>query len=134
MVHDWSSDGRYIVFQVRTSSSQRDLRYLEHVGGDKWESHPFLATDADERVAVFSPDGRYPAYVSNESGRNEVYVKPFPSGPGKWQISENGGTQPQWEGNEVFFASDDTLYAAQVSQSGGFLVRSTERLFRHEAE
>lgn len=131
VIHDWSADGRYIVFQVQNPGSRRDLRFLEHVGGDRWESNTFLETEADERVAVFSPDGRYLAYLSDESGRDEVYVKPFPSGPGKWQVSENGGTQPHWEGDEIFFVSDDTLFAAQVSQAGGFRVRSTERLFQH---
>src|SRR5438105_14911572 len=67
---------------------------------------PFLATPSDELAAMFSPDGRWIAYRSNESGRNEVYVRPFPGGRGgKWQISTGGGLYGIWSNNgrELFY-------------------------------
>jgi serine/threonine-protein kinase len=69
------------------------------------EAEPFLVTPSDERQPAFSPNGAFVAYVSNESGRREVYVRPFP-GPGpKRQVSTNGGTSPQWsrDGREIFY-------------------------------
>ena len=71
----------------------------------------FLQTSADERNAVFSPDGRWLAYTSNESGKYEVYVSAFPDKGGKWQISNSGGAYPVWSrnGQELYFRSDDNL-------------------------
>ena len=133
LIHDWSPSGKYIVFHVENPAPQRrDLWYIERSQGE-WKAQPFVETEAEERVAVFSPDERYLAYVSDESGRDEVYVKPFPSGDNKWQISENGGTQPRWAGDELFFVNGDVLHAARVSVDGEFRVLSTERLFRDPA-
>jgi hypothetical protein len=72
--------------------------------GDR-EPIPFLRTEFDEGEGVFSPDMRWIAYVSNESGTREVYVQPFPITGGKWQVSTNGGQQPRWrsDGKELFY-------------------------------
>jgi dipeptidyl aminopeptidase/acylaminoacyl peptidase len=69
------------------------------------KSIEFLRTDADESQAQFSPDGRWVAYTSDESGRYEVYVRPYPPGPGKWKISVNGGDAPRWshDGKALFY-------------------------------
>jgi dipeptidyl aminopeptidase/acylaminoacyl peptidase len=88
---------------------------------------PFLQTRANEGNAQFSPDGKWIAYQSNESGRPEVYVAPFngSSGPpgSKWQVSTNGGNLPRWrpDGREIFYISlvpNQTLMAATVSPQG----------------
>src|SRR5207245_2747083 len=75
--------------------------------GEKVERRPWLRTPFNERAARFSPDGHWLAYVSNESGRDEVYVQPFPGPGGKWQISISGGTEPVWShaGSEIFYRS-----------------------------
>ena len=89
---DWSTDGRYLVYQERTSGTEYDLRYVEFQSdGEVSEPVTFLATPASEAYAMFSPDGRFVAYQSRESGSNQIYVRPFPDGPGKWQVSVNGG-------------------------------------------
>src|SRR5262249_46040041 len=69
------------------------------------------------RAARFSPDGRWLVYVSNESGRDEIYVQPFPGPGGKWQISVSGGTEPVWsrDGKEIFYFSGRRMMSAPVS-------------------
>lgn len=74
-----------------------------------------------ERGGHFSPDGRWVAYHSNESGRFEIYVVPFPDGSGKWQISTGGGIAPRWrrDGRELFFVGPDgRMMAATIAVSG----------------
>jgi Tol biopolymer transport system component len=84
---------------------------------------PFLKTRFDERDAQFSPDGRWVAYQSNESGSFEIYVQPFPGPGGKFRISTNGGTQVRWNknGREIFYLSRDSNMMAtpvQLSTDG----------------
>ena len=71
---------------------------------------------------MFSPDGHWLAYVSNESGRPEVYVQPFPGPGGKWQISTEGGTEPAWNrnGKELFYRSGNKMMALDVTTQPGF--------------
>ena len=85
-----------------------------------------------ERSAKFSPDGRFVAYVSDESGRNEVYVRPFPGGDGKWQVSGNGGAQPRWSknGKELFYVERDTLMAVAALTTPRFTSGLATRLFQ----
>jgi eukaryotic-like serine/threonine-protein kinase len=115
----WSRDGKYLLFdRVGDSTSKVDIWVLPTTG----EPTPFayLATEFEEVQAQFSPDGRWVAYTSNESGRSEVYVQSFPIGSGKWQISNAGGQQPQWrgDGNELFYLSLDRSVMS-VSVTGG---------------
>ena len=79
-------------------------------------------TPFDESAPAFSPDGKWLAYVSDESGRSEVYVQPFPGPGAKWLISIDGGTEPAWslDGRELFFRSGDSLLSAAVSTTGEF--------------
>jgi Tol biopolymer transport system component len=84
-------------------------------------------------VASFSPDGKWVAYSSNESGEYKVYVVPFHGSGGKWQISPGGGNDPRWrrDGKEIFYLSlDNKLTAAEVSANGSsFEVGSVHALF-----
>ena len=80
--------------------------------------YPFLSTPFSETNGVFSPDGKWVAYQSNESGRDEVYVRPFPGPGGVWQISAGGGTQPRWraDGKELYYvAPGNKLMAAAIT-------------------
>jgi len=120
----WSRDGRYIAFMRRQvkGPTRGDIWILPLFGDRK--TFPFLQTEFEEALAVFSPDGRFIAYVSNESGRNEVYVAPFPGAGGKWQVSTAGGSLPRWrsDGRELFYmAPDNRIMSAEIGLKGGRL-------------
>ena len=134
MLSDWSRDGKYLLYQQRDPETGYGLRYLErNEDGGGWESHPFLQTPFNQIVPRFSPDGRYVAYVSGESGQNEVYVQPFPEGGRKVTVSSNGGTKVRWsrDGKELFYVEGQTLVAVSVSIAGDFSVGGATRLFEH---
>jgi Tol biopolymer transport system component len=118
---DLSADGRFIAFTRTGSKTGMDIWTLPLVG-DRTPA-PFLETPAVEDNAAFSPDGRWIAYQSNQSGRDEVYVRPFPAAGGEVQISRAGGTQPRWrgDGRELFFLGPDgAVMAAVVSPASPF--------------
>src|SRR5262249_10120496 len=97
---DWSRDGRYLLYTEDDVKSQADIWYLPDPlkPGEK-TPQKFLATSNIESQGQFSPDGKWIAYVSDESGLNEVYVRPFPPRPGQWTVSTAGGTEPRWASN-----------------------------------
>jgi eukaryotic-like serine/threonine-protein kinase len=103
----WSPDGRTLLFTQRVvsaASAGRDIWTLM-LGDSAPAARPYLVSDADEPAAELSPNGRYLAYESNQSGRSEVYVQPFP-GPGPRElVSTDGGAQPAWsrDGRELFY-------------------------------
>jgi Tol biopolymer transport system component len=111
--YDWSSDGDFLLYGSG-SAGHFDLWYLPLAGDDR-EPKPYLQTQFSQSQAQFSPDGHLVAYTSDESGRNEVYVRPFPrAASGKWAVSTNGGTQPRWrrDGKELFYVSADSKMMA----------------------
>jgi serine/threonine protein kinase/Tol biopolymer transport system component len=116
---DWSSDGRFLLFRSNDPRTGYDLWVLP-VSGDK-KPFPFLKGPFEERDGQFSPNGKWIAYQSNESGRFEIYVQTFNKGlGGKFQISSNGGAQPRWNKNskEIFYVSlDSKMMAAPVKFS-----------------
>jgi serine/threonine protein kinase len=115
---DWSRDGKFILYETVDPKTNNDLWVLPMSGDHK--PIPYLQTEYNEVHSHFSPDARWVAYVSDESGRAEVYVQSFPATGGKWQISTGGGDQPMWrrDGKELFYvAADGMLMAAEVSQS-----------------
>jgi Tol biopolymer transport system component len=89
--------------------------------GSDTPPEPFLATPFNEGGATFSPDGRWIAYASLESGSPEVYVQSFPPGDGKWQVSAETGVEPRWsrDGRELFFRTNEGLMVASVDTRGG---------------
>jgi eukaryotic-like serine/threonine-protein kinase len=109
---DWSPDGRFLLYRVQDPKTRYDI-WAVRLDGDQ-KPFPVVQTNFDERDGQFSPDGKWIAYESDESGRFEIYVQPFP-GPGlKWPISTNGGAQVRWrhDGKELFYiALDDRLMA-----------------------
>jgi Tol biopolymer transport system component len=90
--NSWSPDGKLILYWSRQNNG--DLMVLPLFGDRK--PFAFLSTPFDERQGVFSPDGRWVAYQSNESGRFEIYVRTFPGTGGQWQVSTGGGNSPRW--------------------------------------
>ncbi len=129
---DWSRDGRYLVYDETNLETKGDIRYIEF-GADGATSEPvaFSATSAFEHTPRLSSDGRFLAYVSNESGRDEVYLRPFPEGEGRWQASVNGGRHPRWrsDGEELYYIEAGTLMAVSVSSKTAFTLGRPQPLF-----
>jgi eukaryotic-like serine/threonine-protein kinase len=127
---DWSPDGRLLLYDDVDPKGSSDLWVLPLFGDRK--PYPFVRTKAPEGQARFSPDGRWVAYWSGESGVGEIYVLPFP-GPGdRWQVS-TGGWDPVWrrDGKELFYLSGDGVVAVDVKMAGSTLETGPPRpLFR----
>jgi serine/threonine protein kinase len=127
---DWSRDGKYLIYEEVNPKTDKDLWILP-MSGDR-KPRPFLVTPAQEGHAAISPDGRWIAYASNETGRFEIYVQSFPTPGGKWQISTEGGDQPQWrrDGKELFFlALNRKIMALTVQEQGTFQPGAPQALF-----
>ncbi|HKE20778.1 MAG TPA: protein kinase, partial [Bryobacteraceae bacterium] len=120
--YDWSPDGRFLVYGI-PSGSHYDLWYLPVTGDDR-QPKAYLQSQFSQTQAQFSPDGRFVAYTSDENGRSEIYVRPFPNASGgRWLVSTNGGTQPRWrrDGKELFYISADSkMMAAGVTTTPEF--------------
>lgn len=121
----WSADGRHVIFD-----SINDIWALPLEEGDK----PFtvVATEAAEAQPRLSPDGRWIAYTSNETGRSEVYVQPFPPTGAKWPISTSGGGQPRWraDGGELYYLGlDRRLMVVTIERSADFRAGLPQALF-----
>jgi Tol biopolymer transport system component len=122
---DWSRDGKYVL--VRKGSELGYLAWPERT------ATPLSQAKWTVRGAQFSPDGRWMAYASNETGNMEVYVSPFPSVNGKWQVSNAGGQEPKWrnDGKELFYMSaDGKIMAVPVSTSTSFQAGTPVALFQ----
>jgi len=116
---DWSRDGRYLACTVPAAATRGDIWIVPLAAGQK--PYPFIAGPFAEWEPRFSPDGRWLAYTSNESGRREVYIQPFPGRGGKWQVSTQGGRNPEWrgDGRELYFISaTGAMMAVDVSAAG----------------
>jgi Tol biopolymer transport system component len=113
---DWSRDGRFILYQIPGVNTGQDLWIAPQFGDRK--PFPYLQTQFNEQEGAFSPDGRWIAYVSDESGRDEIYVQAFPLSGEKHEISTGGGSEPYWkeDGRELFYmAADRNLMAVPVT-------------------
>jgi serine/threonine-protein kinase len=134
-VSDWSRDGRHILYSVRHPQTGLDLWRLERNTKGDWEPHPFLQTASNETTPKFSQDGRYVAYLSDESGRREVYVRPFAEGSAKWVVSNGGATQLRWSrsGRELFYTQGGALFSVSVRTVPRLSVAPATRLFAHSA-
>jgi len=117
---DWSRKGD-VIFSAPMVGSGYDLGLLSVTGDQK--PVRFIDSPSDQLHGNFSPDGRFVAYSSNESGRFEVHVQTFPKTDSKWQISTNGGYEPRWrgDGREIYYLSGDgKLVAVSVSAGPSF--------------
>ena len=110
-----SPDGKTLLYRVDTPRQARDI-FAMPMEGDR-KPKEFLATEFDELAARFSPDGRWVAYVSSESGRDEVYVRPFPGPGGRVLVSSGGGGEPLWsrDGKRIFYRSLDNVLSAAIT-------------------
>jgi dipeptidyl aminopeptidase/acylaminoacyl peptidase len=131
-IEDWSADGNYIVYTVRDPRTDFDLWYLQRSSGG-YKAKPFSQAPFQERAGRVSPDSRFLAYCTDESGGWEVYVQRFPEGGSRVQVSGHGGSQPRWrrDGKELFYVEGDSLIAVRVTTRPDFKVQATRRLFRH---
>jgi eukaryotic-like serine/threonine-protein kinase len=128
---DWSPDDRYLIAIVVTAAGSRDVWIAERNPSGGWKPPvPFQATKFDETGARVSPDGKFILYRSSEVGEATIFVRPFPTGSGRWQVAA-GGSQPRWslDGKEIFYLIGDVLMATQVSTTARFSVGTTQRLF-----
>ncbi len=130
---DWSRDGRFLLYQSIDPQTKHDLWVLPMTGDQKpWV---FLKTPFDEANGQFSPDGRFVAYESDESGRFEIYIRPFtPAGEagnlagGQWQISTDGGIQPRWspDGRELYYIDPaGRMMAVSITETGATVAPGT---------
>ena len=124
----WSPDGKYILYNTLDPKTYQDIWALPMAPENRTQGaasapkpFPFVQTQFNEGNAQFSPDGKWVSYQSNESGRSEIYVAPFPGPGGKRQISSAGGALARWrnDGKEIFYiAPEEKLMAAEVSMKG----------------
>jgi eukaryotic-like serine/threonine-protein kinase len=124
----FTPDGKLLAFIEVTPDTKSDI-WVVRVGDRK--AQPFLRTPFNEGGARFSPDGRLLAYSSDESGRVEVYIQPYPGPGGKWQISTEGGTEPMWNpnGRELFYRNGDKMMSIEITTRPGFAAGTPKMLF-----
>jgi Tol biopolymer transport system component len=132
----WSSDGRFVLYTATDPKTNADV-WVVPLDGER-KPIPFLHTEFNEGQGRFSPNARWVAYQSDESGRYEVYVRPFSpdSSAGKVLVSRGGGSEPHWrkDGKEIVYrTSDGTLFAVDVTTNSGFEVGAPKRLFKSPA-
>lgn len=134
-----SRDGRFLLYTVETAETKDDLLVLQLEGDDM--QTPLLRTEFNEGSGRFSPEGRWIAYTSDESGRDEIYVREFSPNParassdngGKWLISSGGGTEPRWrgDGKELFYVDPaGRVMSVKVTNEPNFRAGSPSPLFQ----
>jgi len=131
-----SPDGQLLAFIEIDPTTGFDILVLRMGdpstgSGQVRNAQPFLRTQFNESAPRFSPDGRWLAYISDESSRYEIYVQPYPGPGSKWQISTEGGTEPVWNpnGRELFYRSGDKMIAVEITTQPGFSAGKPKVLF-----
>ncbi len=124
----WTPDGKMLVYTEVRPAQGADIGILSL---DDRKTRLFLETPYSEDRPALSPDGKWIAYASNESGRFEIYVQPFPEGGKKWKVSTEIGYNPVWshDGRELFFQNGDRMMAVSVRTSPGFAAGKPTLLF-----
>jgi Tol biopolymer transport system component len=132
----FSPDGQRMAFIESNPTTGYDIWVMRMsdpsaASGQVRKAEPFIRTPFNESAPQFSPDGHWLAYVSNESGRNEIYVVAYPGPGGKWQISTEGGTEPVWNrnGRELFFRDANKMMAVDVAAQASFASGRPHTLF-----
>jgi Tol biopolymer transport system component len=130
--NSWSLDNKELLCTLQPSTGGSQLVLVSTSGGNMTR---FLTTKTSETNGQISPDGKWVAYASNESGDWEIYVTTYPTAAGKWQVSRGGGTEPRWrgDGKEIFYiGAGSTLTAVPVSGEGTFAAGNLMPLFRSQ--
>ncbi len=125
----WSPDGKVLIYSIIDRQMGYDIWTLTP---SDHKTQIFLQTKFNENAPQFSPDGRWLAYSSDESGHSEIYVVPYPGPGGKWQISSDGGREPVWNrnGRELFFRNGNKMMAAPINTQQGFSAGTPKMLFQ----
>jgi len=126
--YSWSPDGQLLTLTELDPRTEGDIWVLRL--GDR-KAQPFLQTPAFEDAPQLSPDGRWMAYASDEAGRREIYMQPYPGPGGKWQISTEGGSEPVWnpKGKELFYRVGDKMMVVDISTQPSFAAGKPRQLF-----
>ncbi len=131
----WSPDGKRLLIVTSSSKTRFDISVLEM---ESMKEQPLLQTMANESQSAFSPDGKWIAYLATDTGRQDVYVMPFPSTGRKWQVSTQGGTLPHWraDGREIFYlALDGNIVSVPAETQGSDLtLGKPQQLFQLSAD
>jgi len=124
----WSPDGKLLVYWVADPKTRGDI-WAVPLAGDR-KPVPIVNSPSNELAGQVSADGKWIAYQSDETGRNEIYIKPFPSGAGKWQVSTELGTVPRWrrDGKELFFMQAPSIMSVDVVVEGASVKTGTPRV------
>jgi Tol biopolymer transport system component len=134
---DWSPDQRFLIYEAVSPETKSDLLYREwRKDGTMGDPAVFLKTPFNEAAPRFSPDGHFVVYSSDESGAREIYVREFPNGSNKWQISLKGGSAPRWrrDGKEIFYIdAQRRLMAVSVTMRPAFSPGLPQPLFGKRA-
>jgi tricorn protease-like protein len=132
LLTDWSLDGKYVVVHQTGGATGYDVWALPLEGERK--PIPIANGSGNEILGAVSPDGRWIAYTSDESGRYEIYVQPFPNRAAgrKHTVSTGGGTQPRWraDGGELFYLRDDMLMSVSIETTPSFSLGTVKPLFK----
>jgi len=126
----WSVDDSLLLVVEFTRDRAEDFLLMRR-DADSVVFTPYLRADWDEEEPALSPNGRWLAYVSEESGAEEVYVRAFPVPSGQWRVSQNGGDQPVWDpgGERLYYYDGTGIVAVEVDIEGTFSFATSERLF-----
>jgi tricorn protease-like protein len=117
---DWSRDGKALLTSPQRRETGQDVEVLQ-LDGDR-RPVPLIHGPSNEGYGRFSPNGKWVAYESDESGRPEVYVTSYPAATAKWQVSTGGGAKPAWsaDGRQLYYLAGDRVVAAAVNDSASF--------------
>jgi len=131
VLNDWSRDGRYLLLDLQLNKTREDIYYIDLKSDRKLT--PFLQTPASEDSPHLSPNGKWLAYISDESGRYEVYVSAFPGPGGKWAVSNSGiefASPIRWsaDGNEIYYQSSGKIMALPITNTESFQFGTPEPL------
>jgi hypothetical protein len=129
-VWDWSRDGRHLLIGRSTADTRDDLWIV--APREEAEPQPYAAAAFNQTFGVFSPDGRFVAYASDESGKFDIYVDTFPKAGSRIRVTTAGGTEPRWnrDGAELFFRRGSEIHVVKLNRQGGSVtVGAMDRLF-----